>query len=30
MEALGVNWFTRHLVYAGVRVGGWASYKGGM
>jgi hypothetical protein len=23
MEVLGVSWFTRHTIYAGVRVGGW-------
>lgn len=23
MEVLGVNWFTRRIIYSGVRVGGW-------
>lgn len=30
MDVLGVDWFTRHLMYAGVRVGGASSYKGGL
>lgn len=30
MEALDVGWFTRHAMYAGVRVGGARSYKGGL
>lgn len=30
MEALGVDWFTRHLFYVAVRAGGASSYKGGL
>lgn len=30
MEACGVGWFARHTIYAGVRVGGSTSYKGGL
>lgn len=26
MEALGVNWVTRHIIWAGVRVGGWIAW----
>jgi hypothetical protein len=30
MEVLNVNWFLRYLLYAGVRVCGSGSYKGGL
>lgn len=30
MEALGVGWWTRSIIYSGVRVGGHWSYKGGL
>ena len=30
MEFCGVGWLSRHLIYAGVRVGGSSSYKGGL
>lgn len=30
MKVSGCSWWTRSVIYAGVRVGGWASYKGGL
>lgn len=30
MKVCGVGWFTRSTIYAGVRIGGFSSYKGGL
>jgi hypothetical protein len=27
MEDLGVSWWTRHVIYIGVRIGGWMAWK---